>query len=299
MTLALYDDVNNQPSALLFRTAGQIRAAAGRAAVGAGSRRSRSSKIYRWSRAAIGSCSTRPGRPGCCATITMERQETGGATPIRGASASGLFGAAKRRRRNGQRLHPLQAYECRSARLGAIHARHGAVEGAQRGLHSRLEQLYQSLGDRWTVVHVGPVGVPRRQRRRDGITKGATRGIRPIGHTHESRHAKWRGDRYLGHATRLGTVRRRLTKVYWGNKYAMMIQTSGTAGVVRNYDRNEPNLWKKNLGAPTPYASGPPNALSSGSQYSGTAGATNGGLDESRCSGIIRWCTRSRPFGRG
>jgi hypothetical protein len=56
------------------------------------------------------------------------------------------------------------------------------------------------------------------------------------------------------------------TKVYWGNKYAIMIMSSGTAGVVRNYATNEPNLW---LGAPTPYASGPPNVLYQGANAPG------------------------------
>ena len=55
-------------------------------------------------------------------------------------------------------------------------------------------------------------------------------------------------------------------QVWWYRQYAIMIMTSGTAGVVRNYATSEPNLW---LGAPTPYANGPPSVLYQGANAPG------------------------------
>jgi hypothetical protein len=56
------------------------------------------------------------------------------------------------------------------------------------------------------------------------------------------------------------------TQVFWSRSYAIMIMTSGTAGVVRNYVTNEPGLW---LGAPTPYVNGPPSVLYQGANAPG------------------------------
>lgn len=56
------------------------------------------------------------------------------------------------------------------------------------------------------------------------------------------------------------------TLIHWSQHYPIMIMSSGTAGVVRNYATSEAGLW---MGAAAPYASGAPSTLYEGANPAG------------------------------
>ena len=259
MTLALYDDVNNQPSALVTQQPVRF----GQPAPG---------RSGRWVTALsqFEDIPLVPGRywlmiytTGQAGVLRYYHDGTAGswrgnANP--GTSASGLFGAASAgdgalsayilyRPKNvfqdnfGQPAPGTVPSKGLSADFirGSITTNPWAIGGP----------LYMSA--LWAYLD-GRGGATGSQKVRLAVYEVYDRSLTPMSLIMQSAEVT------IASGTPLGWVRFAVpyTRVGWAGKYAIMIETSGTAGVVRAYATNEPNLW---LGAPTPYASGPPSAL--------------------------------------